>query len=82
MSTPTGRTFLGLARGALAAASIWVVPADAQEHSAVTVFENVRIFDGTHPSLSAPSSVLIRGNIIEKIRPVQFRPIVVPTPKL
>jgi imidazolonepropionase-like amidohydrolase len=31
------------------------------------MFENVRIFDGTRPSLSAPSNVLVRGNIIEKI---------------
>src|SRR5262245_18646616 len=67
MSTPTRRTFLGLARGAVAAAAIWAAPADAQQRTAVTLIENVRIFDGTHPSLSAPSSVLIRGNIIEKI---------------
>lgn len=67
MRTPIRRSFLGLARGAVAAASIWVVSADAQQRSAVTVIENVRIFDGRHPSLSAPSSVLIRGNIIEKI---------------
>ena len=33
----------------------------------LTVFENVRIFDGTHLSLSAPSNVLVRGNIIEQI---------------
>lgn len=41
--------------------------AQAQDRSAVTVFENVRIFDGKSPSLSAPSNVLIRGNIIERI---------------
>ena len=67
MSTAGRRTFLGLAGGAVAAASIWAVPADAQDRSAVTVIENVRIFDGTHPSLSVPSNVLIRGNIIERI---------------
>ena len=67
MSTPTRRTFLRLAQGAIAAASIWAASADAQERLAVTVFENVRIFDGTHLSLSAPSNVLIRGNIIEQI---------------
>ena len=67
MSTPTRRIFLKFAGGAVAAAAIWVVPADAQERTAVTLIENVRIFDGTHPSLSAPSNVLIRGNIIEKI---------------
>ena len=35
--------------------------------SAVTLFNNVRIFDGRSPALSAPSNVLIRGNIIERI---------------
>jgi imidazolonepropionase-like amidohydrolase len=34
---------------------------------AVTLFENVRIFDGTSATLSAPSSVLVRGNKIEAI---------------
>ena len=53
MSTPTRRTFLGLAGGVVAAASIWAVPADSQDRSAVIVIENVRIFDGMHPSLSA-----------------------------
>ncbi len=33
----------------------------------VTVFSNVRIFDGKSDTLSAPSHVLIRGNRIEKI---------------
>ena len=67
MSNPARRTFLGLARGAVAVAAIWVASAEAQERNSVTLIENVRIFDGTHPSLSAPSSVLIRGNIIERI---------------
>jgi imidazolonepropionase-like amidohydrolase len=43
------------------------VPADSQDRSAVIVIENVRIFDGMHPSLSVPSNVMIRGNIIERI---------------
>lgn len=43
-------------------------PAMAQEApNAVTVFSNVRIFDGKADGLSAPSHVLVRGNIIEKI---------------
>ena len=67
MSTPTRRIFLWLARGAVAVAAIWVASVDAQERSAVTLIENVRIFDGVHPALSAPSSVVIRGNTIEKI---------------
>jgi imidazolonepropionase-like amidohydrolase len=33
----------------------------------VTVFQNVRIFDGKNAALSSPSSVLVRGNIIEQI---------------
>ena len=33
----------------------------------VTVVQNVRIFDGKNAALSAPSSVLVRGNIIEQI---------------
>jgi len=35
----------------------------------VTLFKNVRIFDGKSPRLSAPSHVLVRGNLIEKISP-------------
>jgi imidazolonepropionase-like amidohydrolase len=34
---------------------------------AATLFENVRIFDGRSTTLSVPSHVLVRGNIIEKI---------------
>jgi imidazolonepropionase-like amidohydrolase len=33
----------------------------------VTVFNNVRIFDGKSVQLSAPSNVLVRGNVIVKI---------------
>src|ERR1700732_1109104 len=32
-----------------------------------TLFRNVRIFDGKSAGLSAPSSVLVRGNVIEQI---------------
>ncbi|MDR3503651.1 MAG: amidohydrolase family protein [Legionella sp.] len=39
----------------------------AQERPAVTIFENVRIFDGKTSTLSGPSYVLIRGNMIERI---------------
>jgi imidazolonepropionase-like amidohydrolase len=34
------------------------------------LFQNVRVFDGRSASLSAPSSVLIKGNVIERISPV------------
>jgi imidazolonepropionase-like amidohydrolase len=33
----------------------------------VTLFQNVRIFDGKSATLSAPSNVLVRGNTIERI---------------
>src|SRR5262245_1890244 len=33
----------------------------------VTLFQNVRIFDGKGEKLSAPSHVLVRGNTIERI---------------
>ena len=42
--------------------------ANAQATSgAVTLFSNVRIFDGRSPALSAPSNVLVRGNVIDRI---------------
>jgi imidazolonepropionase-like amidohydrolase len=44
--------------------------ASAQNPSApdnVTLFENVRVFDGKSPELSPPRNVLVRGNKIEKI---------------
>src|SRR4051812_31057426 len=45
-----------------------VVSANAQDTSrAVALINNVRIFDGRSPALSAPSNVLIRGNVIERI---------------
>jgi imidazolonepropionase-like amidohydrolase len=41
--------------------------APALPAAGVTLFQNVRIFDGKHAELSAPSSVLIRDNTIEQI---------------
>jgi len=46
------------------------VPLGAQAPSnAVTVFQNVRVFDGKGGQLSSPSYVLVRGNRIERISP-------------
>src|SRR5215470_2112949 len=42
-------------------------PSVAGNAGPVTVFSDVRIFDGKSGKLSAPSHVLVRGNIIEKI---------------
>src|SRR5215469_11903235 len=41
--------------------------ADPPAHAGATLFQNVRIFDGKSDSLSAPSNVLIKGNLIERI---------------
>lgn len=35
--------------------------------TAVTLFNNVRVFDGKSTSLSEPTNVLVRGNLIEQI---------------
>src|ERR1700738_2627401 len=42
--------------------------------SAATLFQNVRIFDGKSAALSAPSNVLVKGNVIERISvdPITF----------
>ena len=61
---------LGLASAARA--QDWLAPAahpqgNPPANTGATLFQNVRIFDGKGASLSAPSNVLIRGNIIERI---------------
>ena len=53
-------------------AAALTLPAATQQVAApppppVTLFQNVRIFDGQRAQLSAPSYVLVRGNRIEKI---------------
>ncbi len=40
---------------------------NSPETSSATLFQNVRIFDGKSSSLSAPSNVLVKGNVIESI---------------
>ena len=52
---------------ALAAAFCFVHAAQATKSLALTLFENVRIFDGKSEALSANMNVLVRGNTIEKI---------------
>jgi imidazolonepropionase-like amidohydrolase len=60
------RLFVHLALAASVAAPASAQPAAAPPVPA-TLFQNVRIFDGTGSSLSAPSFVLVRGNRIERI---------------
>ena len=38
-----------------------------QVDAAVTLFNNVKVFDGKSTSLSEPTNVLVRGNVIERI---------------
>src|SRR3984885_11689425 len=40
---------------------------DPPANVSATLFRNVRIFDGKGASLSAPSNVLVKGNIVERI---------------
>ena len=60
------RTFLLIALGTLLTSALHAQVAP----DAVTLFQNVRIFDGKSAELSAPENVLVRGNIIEKISPL------------
>jgi imidazolonepropionase-like amidohydrolase len=41
--------------------------AQAPASAPPVLFQNVRIFDGKNSALSAPSNVLVRGNVIERI---------------
>jgi imidazolonepropionase-like amidohydrolase len=52
---------------AVGLASATRAQSDPPAGSTATLFQNVRIFDGKSGSLSAPSSVLVKGNIIERI---------------
>jgi imidazolonepropionase-like amidohydrolase len=49
-------------------------PAAQTPSPAVTVFQNVRIFDGKGDSVSGPMNVLIRGNVIERITASSIAP--------
>ena len=51
----------------LATLAIGLLHASLAAGDTVTVFQNVRIFDGRNGALSAPTNVLIRGNTIERI---------------
>src|SRR5215468_8356535 len=53
----------------IALALFWSLPLAAQDPASgpITLFQNVRIFDGKSGTLSAPSHVLVRGSKIEKI---------------
>jgi imidazolonepropionase-like amidohydrolase len=57
-----------LCRTSIVAASLCLAHAAyAADPPALILFENVRIFDGKAATLSAPTNVLVRGNLIERI---------------
>ncbi|MBO0695534.1 MAG: amidohydrolase family protein, partial [Verrucomicrobia bacterium] len=58
---------LGIALSAVNAKAQSPSPSVAGNTGPVTFFSNVRIFDGKSDKLSAPSYVLVRGNVIKKI---------------
>ena len=49
------------------------LPAQVAPTAGVTVFQNVRIFDGRNGNLTGPRHVLIRDNVIERISPDPIR---------
>jgi imidazolonepropionase-like amidohydrolase len=58
---------LALGLGWVSAAQTASTPQPTSSSGSVTLFQNVRIFDGKSDRLTGPMNVLIRGNIIEKI---------------
>jgi len=42
-------------------------PSSPETTPSVTLFQNVRVFDGKNPTLTSPTNVLVRANTIEKI---------------
>jgi imidazolonepropionase-like amidohydrolase len=66
---PTSRRIfvVALALIAVCLASAVRAQGNPPANAGATLFQNVRIFDGKAALLSAPSNVLIRGNIIERI---------------
>ncbi len=60
------RLFRTIAHAIAWTLTIGLCPA-ASAQDAVTLFQNVRVFDGKGAALSAPTNVLVRGNKIDKI---------------
>ena len=60
--------------GGLCDVAMAQAPSTPPAGGSVTVFQNVRIFDGKNAALSGPSHVLVRGNKIETIsaQPIQI----------
>ena len=66
MARMSRRAFVGALPFAATGLST-LVRAEVAAPSAATLFQNVRIFDGKSGALTAPSNVLVRRNVIERI---------------
>jgi len=66
-ATPTAPTTPPQTVSSPAASPVAAGTATAVPKVAVTLFKNVRIFDGKAEKLSDPGSVMVRGNIIERV---------------
>ncbi|MBO6851300.1 MAG: amidohydrolase family protein [Marinobacter sp.] len=51
----------------LGVSSTFAATPNSGQAANVTLFENVRVFDGVNAEVSEPSHVLVRGNLIEKV---------------
>ena len=51
----------------------WTSPLLAQADPTEILFRNVRVFDGVGPQLSAPTDVLVRGNLIHNPGPPRYK---------
>jgi imidazolonepropionase-like amidohydrolase len=63
-------------RRAWLAGALWTLfgAASAQAPGPLTLLQNVRIFDGKGSALSAPSQVLVRGELIERVSTAPITP--------
>jgi len=66
-ATPTAPTTPPQTVSSPAASPVAAGTATAVPKVAVTLFKNVRIFDGKAEKLTDPGSVMVRGNIIERV---------------
>lgn len=60
--------FVSIAR-AVASLALLCASTMAAQAPGATLFRNVRVFDGTSAQLSAPTNVLVEGNVIARIGP-------------
>src|SRR5882762_9388634 len=67
MNFMSKRVVVAVSLLALGLASVVYAEGNPPANVSATLFQNVRIFDGKGASLSAPSNVLVNGNIIERI---------------